>query len=71
MNPPPVRDHSSPCETLIATRDKFDYFIERTDKRFDQLEEKMDSMLAFKYQIIGASTLVSTAAVLLIEHFLK
>lgn len=30
-------------------------FIERTDKRFDRVDEKLDELIAFRWQIIGGS----------------
>ena len=36
-----------------------EYFIERTDQRFDELERKVDKLLTFKWQIIGGSIVLS------------
>lgn len=36
-----------------------DYYIERTDARFDKIEDKLDSLLAFKWQLVGASVIVT------------
>jgi len=39
------------------------------DKRLDRLEEKVDKLLAFKWQIIGGSAVIS-AIVGLVVHIL-
>lgn len=39
--------------------DKLDYFIERTDARLEQMDEKLDDMLAFKFKILGGSVVLS------------
>jgi len=40
-------------------RKLMDYFIERTDARFDNIETKIDTLLKFKWQIISGATVVS------------
>lgn len=37
------------------------YFIEETNKRFDKLDEKVDQLLEFKWQIIGGALIGSIA----------
>lgn len=36
-----------------------DYFIQETNKRFDKIEAKVDTILEFKWQIIGGSLVLS------------
>lgn len=38
------------------------YYIEITDKRLERIEEKVDKLLAFKWQIISGSLVLSTLA---------
>jgi hypothetical protein len=47
------------------------YVIERMDERFNKLESKVDELLAFKYQIIGGSVLVSIIATLIIDYLFR
>ncbi len=35
------------------------YHIEQTNARFDRIEEKIDRLLEFKWQIIGGSVILS------------
>lgn len=39
--------------------DLLDYFIEHTDERFNKLEQKLDELIEFRYQIIGGSAVVA------------
>lgn len=50
-------------------QDLIDYFIERTDERFDKLEDKVDTLLAFKWQIIGGSVIFSAFLTLVFQTF--
>jgi hypothetical protein len=43
----------------MSDRDLVDYFIEQTNERFRMIEEKIDRLLAFKWQIIGGSLVAS------------
>jgi hypothetical protein len=36
-----------------------EYFIERTDKRFDSIESKLEEVLRFKWRIAGALAVIS------------
>jgi len=38
---------------------KFDYFIEQTNMRLRLIDNKLDDLLKFKWQIIGGSVLLS------------
>lgn len=40
-------------------KNKIDYFIERTDKRFDQLDAKVDKLTEFKAFLLGSSFAIS------------
>jgi hypothetical protein len=35
------------------------HFVEVTEKRFDSLENKLDAIIRFKWQIIGGSAAIS------------
>lgn len=48
-----------------------EYFIKRTDERLQSIEKKVDELLAFKWQIIGGSAVVSALVTLVIEIFIK
>jgi hypothetical protein len=43
------------------------YFIEQTNEKFSVLDNKVDKLLAFKYQIIGGSILASAFLSILIS----
>lgn len=47
-----------------------DYFIEQTNDRFGKIEEKLDELLKFKWQIIGGSVTLSLVATLVIQGIL-
>ena len=52
-------------------KDLVDYFIKETNKKFEKLEKKVDSLLQFKWQIIGGSVVISvlvTIAIQIIFH---
>lgn len=36
-----------------------EYFIEQTNQRLDRIEDKIDILLEFKWQIIGGSVIAS------------
>lgn len=40
-------------------KELIDYFIERTDLRFDKVDKKLEKLVAFRWQIIGGSTVLS------------
>lgn len=35
------------------------YFINRTDSRLEQIEKKIDALLAFKFLLLGGSAVVT------------
>lgn len=39
--------------------DKLDYFIEKTDERLDRMENKLNKLLDFRWQLIGGATTIS------------
>lgn len=41
-------------------QDKMDYFIERSDKRFDKIESKLDSLIEFRWRLVGGAAAVTT-----------
>lgn len=43
----------------MADESKLDYFISQTNDRFDRIDDKLDSLLAFKWQFAGALTLIT------------
>lgn len=52
-------------------KELLEYFISRTDKRFDQLERKLDTLLKFKWQIISGATVVSGLVAIAIQFIMK
>ena len=40
-------------------RNLIEYFIQKTDERFDKVEKKLDEVLKFKWQIVGGSVVMS------------
>jgi tetrahydromethanopterin S-methyltransferase subunit G len=46
-----------------------EYFIEHTDERFEKLERKIDTVVAFRWQIIGGSVVISTLFSLVIAVY--
>lgn len=40
-------------------KNKIDYFIERTDHRFDRMESKIDKLITFRAMLYGGSAVVS------------
>lgn len=52
-------------------KDLVDYFIQQTNERFKTIDEKLDKLIAFKWQIIGGALVVSMAGTLAIEIVLS
>lgn len=44
-----------------------DYFIEETNKKFERLEEKVDMLLEFKWQIISGAVVFSALITIVIQ----
>jgi hypothetical protein len=44
-----------------------DYFIEQTNDRFKILEGKVDKLIAFKWQIIGGSVVISAMVGIVVQ----
>lgn len=36
------------------------YFIERTDKRLDDIENKIDQLISFRWMLLGMATAISS-----------
>lgn len=67
--------HSPPCDELLSTNEKFEYFMERTEKDFESLEkkferfdQKLDLLMSFRWMIIGMSLVLSTMASILVTY---
>ena len=45
------------------------YFIERTDERFDKLEAKIEQLISFRWMLIGASCAVSSIISIIIAIY--
>lgn len=45
----------------MTTRDKIDYFIERTDRDLSYLKKQVDGLTSFKWMLLGMSFAVSAA----------
>ena len=52
-------------------KDFVEYFIEKTDARFDKIEKKIDKLLQFKWQIIGGAGAMSLLITILLQVFIK
>jgi hypothetical protein len=48
-----------------------EYFIEQTNDRLERMEDKMDKLLAFKWQIIGGSVAISALVGLVGQVFMS
>lgn len=48
-----------------------DYFIDKTDKRFDKLEKKLDEIIQFRWQIVGGAGLLTFLLTVGINIFFK
>lgn len=48
-------------------RDLIDYFISKTDERFDKIEAKVDQVLKFKWQINGGTIVASAVITILLN----
>lgn len=49
-------------------RDLLQYFIERTDQRFDGVEKKLDALIGWKFKIVGAGAVISFIISILIAY---
>jgi len=47
------------------------YFIERTDQRLEEMDNKINELLSFKWQIIGGATAISVLINLAISVVVK
>jgi hypothetical protein len=47
--------------------DLLPYYVESTNKRLDEIEKKIDTLLKFKWQIIGGSLAISLAGSIIIS----
>ena len=52
-------------------KDLIDYFIDRTNKRFDKIDRKLDQLIEFKWKIIGGSVVFSLFATAALNLYLK
>lgn len=48
-----------------------DYFIEQTNLRLERIEQKLDVLLEFKWQIIGGSLVASAFVALVVQVLLS
>lgn len=51
----------------MPSDDLLKYYVDRSDKRFDALEEKVDRLLALRWMLIGAASGASVIVTVLIE----
>jgi hypothetical protein len=51
--------------------EKFEYFIDQTNKRFDKIDEKLDELISFRIMLIGAATAISAIVSVALTVFLK
>jgi hypothetical protein len=45
------------------------YFINETNKKFERLEEKVDLLISFKWQLVGGSVVLSLFASVAVHVF--
>lgn len=48
-----------------------DYFIKKTDQRFDVIEKKLDEILRFKWRIAGALAVICFLVTVSFQVFFK
>ena len=54
------------------SQEKLDYFIERTDTRLEALDKKMDTVIGFRWMLLGmASALSAIVSTILAVYFNK
>jgi hypothetical protein len=63
--------HSPSCPGLVGFNQKFEYFMDRTEKDMDDIKEKIEELITFKIMIIGASTAMSALVTLVLNVWLK
>lgn len=44
---------------MSAQKDKFDYFIERTDRDIGHMKERIDKLWEFKFFLLGGAAAIS------------
>lgn len=44
---------------MPSNDDLVKYFIQRTDKRLEEMNQKLDTLMAFRWKIMGAATSAS------------
>lgn len=66
-----MTDHSTPCDGLRSTNEKFEYFMERTEKDLDYIRGKVDQLWAFRLMIIGGSMVLSTFMTLVMNYIMR
>jgi len=55
----------------MADKDLVDYFIKHTNERLSAIDKKMDTLIAFKWQIIGGAGAASIVVTLLIQFAME
>jgi len=48
-----------------------DYFIKHTNDRLALMDNKLDRLLAFKWQVVGGSVILSIIVTVVIQIFIK
>jgi hypothetical protein len=43
----------------VPSDDLLKYFIKETNKRFDDLDKKVDRLIGFRWMLVGAATAIS------------
>ena len=51
------------------TKDLINYFIARTDHRFDRVERQIEEISKFRWQIIGGSVVLSSVVSLIVAVY--
>lgn len=46
---------------------KYDYFVEQTNERLRIIDTKLDSLLAFKWQVFGGALMISAIITIAIQ----
>lgn len=52
-------------------KDMVDYFVAETNKKFDRIDQKLDKLYAFKWQIVGGAGVLSVVVSLMIAFLVK
>jgi hypothetical protein len=52
---------------MASENGKVEYFIEQTNDRLEKIDQKLDEMIKFKWQIIGGSVVLSLVVTVIVQ----